>query len=109
MTAEARPSPTAAYRPAAPAPPPAGSIVSGDISAAQTQIFTPASNAWAAAGPRPPPAGEDGWVTLPDGSVVSMSTGGQYRYNPSSSTWITLPPAPSGYANGGVDPATTTL
>ena len=86
-----------------------GRIVSSDISAAQTQIFNPSGNTWAAAGPRPASAGEDGWVTLPDGSVVSMSTGGQYRYNPSSSTWITLPPAPSGYANGGVDPATTTL
>jgi len=86
-----------------------GRIVSSDLSAAQTQIFNPSSNTWAAAGTRPASAGEDGWVTLPDGSVVSMSTGRQYRYNPSSSTWITLPPAPSGYANGGVDPATTTL
>ena len=86
-----------------------GRIVSSDLGAAQTQIFNPSSNTWAAAGSRPASAGEDGWVTLPDGSVVSMSTGGQYRYNPSSSTWITLPPAPSGYANGGVDPATTTL
>ncbi len=87
-----------------------GRIVSSDLSAAQTQIFNPSSNTWAAAGPRPASAGEDGWVTLPDGSVVSMSTGGQYRYNPSGSgSWITLPAAPSGYANGGVDPATTTL
>ncbi len=86
-----------------------GRIVASDLGAAQTQIFNPSSNTWAAAGPRPASAGEDGWVTLPDGSVVSMSTGGQYRYNPGSSTWITLPPAPSGYANGGVDPATTTL
>ncbi len=86
-----------------------GSIVASDLSAARTQIFSPATNSWTAAGSRPAAAGEDGWVTLPDGSVVSMSTGRQYRYDPSSSTWITLPPAPSGYANGGVDPATTTL
>jgi len=83
--------------------------VASDLSAARTQIFSPATNSWTAAGSRPAAAGEDGWVTLPDGSVVSMSTGRQYRYDPSSSTWITLPPAPSGYANGGVDPATTTL
>jgi hypothetical protein len=86
-----------------------GSIVASDISAAQTQIFSPSSNSWTAAGSRPAPAGEDGWVTLPDGSVVSMSTGGQYRFNPATNSWITLPSAPSGYANGGVDPATTTL
>jgi hypothetical protein len=86
-----------------------GSIVASDLSTARTQIFSPVTNSWTAAGSRPASAGEDGWVTLPDGSVVSMSTGGQYRYNPSSSTWITLPAAPSGYANGGVDPATTTL
>jgi hypothetical protein len=86
-----------------------GSIVASDLSAAQTQIFSPASNSWTAAGPRPAPAGEDGWVTLPDGSVVAMSAGGQYRYNPATSSWITLPAAPSGFQNGTVDPATTTL
>jgi hypothetical protein len=86
-----------------------GSIVSSDISAAQTQIFSPLTNSWTAAGSRPAPSGEDGWVTLPDGSVVAMSAGGQYRYNPSGSTWITLPAAPSGFQNGSVDPATTTL
>jgi hypothetical protein len=59
-----------------------GSIVASDLTAAQTQIFSPATNSWTAAGPRPAPAGEDGWVTLPDGSVVAMSAGGQYRYNP---------------------------
>ena len=86
-----------------------GSIVASDISAAQTQIFSPAANSWTGVGPRPAPAGEDGWVTLPDGSVVSMSAGGQYRFNPSGNTWITLPAAPSGYQNGSVDAAMTTL
>jgi hypothetical protein len=86
-----------------------GSIVSGDISTARTQIFSPATNSWTAAGSRPAPSSEDGWVTLPDGSVVAMSASGQYRYNPSGSTWIKLPAAPSGYQNGSVDAAMTTL
>jgi hypothetical protein len=86
-----------------------GSIVASDISTAQTQIFSPSTNTWTGVGPRAAPAGEDGWVTLPDGSVVSMSASGQYRFNPSGNTWITLPAAPSGYQSGSVDPATTTL
>ncbi|MGH3167828.1 MAG: hypothetical protein ACRDN0_18325 [Trebonia sp.] len=86
-----------------------GSIVAGDISAAQTQILSPASNSWTGAGPRPAPAGEDGWVTLPDGSVVAVSAGGQYRFNPGSNTWITLPSAPSTFQNRNVDPSMATL
>jgi len=86
-----------------------GSVLSGDISAAQTQIFSSSGNTWSAAGTRPASAGEDGWVTLPDGSVVSMSADGQYRYDSATQTWITLPAAPSGYQNGSVDAAMTTL
>jgi hypothetical protein len=86
-----------------------GSIVSGDISQAQTQIFSPATNAWTAAGPKPARSSEDGWVTLPDGSVVAMGPGGQYRFNPAGPSWIRLPAAPSFYTSGPIDPATTTL
>jgi hypothetical protein len=86
-----------------------GSIVSSDTSAAQTQIFNPAAGTWSAAGPRPVSSGEDGWVTLPDGTVVSMSAYGQYRFDPASRTWTTLPSAPSGFQNGSVDPTMTTL
>ncbi len=86
-----------------------GSIVASDISTAKTQIFNPSSNSWTGVGSRPAPAGEDGWVTLPDGSVVSMGSGGQYRFNPSGNTWIKLPSAPSGFQNGSIDPAMTTL
>jgi hypothetical protein len=86
-----------------------GSIVASDEQQAQTQIFNPSTNSWTAAGSRPASAGEDGWVTLPDDSVVAMSSGGQYRYNASTKTWITLPAAPSGFQNGSVDPAMTTL
>jgi hypothetical protein len=85
-----------------------GSIVSSDISTARTQIFSPSTNSWTAAGTRPAPAGEDGWVTLPDGSVVSMSPGGQYRFNPNGNTWIKLPAAPSSFQNGTIDPTMTT-
>jgi hypothetical protein len=60
-------------------------------------------------GSRPIPSGEDGWVTLPDGSVVSMSAAGQYRFNPSGNVWTKLPAAPAGYQNGSIDPAMTTL
>jgi hypothetical protein len=87
-----------------------GSIVSSDISTAQTQIFSPTTNSWTGVGPRPSASGEDGWVTLPGGgTVISMSTYGQYSFNTATNAWTTLPAAPSGYANGGVDPATTTL
>lgn len=86
-----------------------GSIVASDEEQAKTQIFSPGTNSWTAAGSRPASAGEDGWVTLPDDSVVAMSAGGQYRYNSGTQTWIKLPAAPSGFQNGSVDPAMTTL
>lgn len=86
-----------------------GSIVSSDQQSPNTQIFNPKTNTWRAAGSRPAPSGEDGWVPLSDGSVVALGASGQYRYDPSASTWITLPSAPSSYANGNVDSSMSTL
>ena len=85
-----------------------GSIVASDQRSASTQIFNPTTNTWSAAGSRPAPAGEDGWVPLSDGSVVSVSADGAYRYDPTTSKWTTLPRPPSTYANGNVDSSMVT-
>lgn len=86
-----------------------GSIVSSDQQSANTQIFNPSTNTWSAAGSRPFPSGEDGWIPLSDGSVVSVSAGGALRYDPTASTWHTLAAPPSTYANGNVDSSMSTL
>lgn len=86
-----------------------GSILASDQRVASTQIFNPSTNKWTAAGSRPASAGEDGWVPLSDGSVVSVSNYGSYRFDPATSSWHTLASAPSSYANGNVDSSMATL
>jgi hypothetical protein len=86
-----------------------GRIVAGDQQQARTQIFDPKTNKWTAAANRPAPAAEDGWVPLPDGSIVSISSGGTFRYDPAANVWYTAAPPPSSYANGSVDTSTVTL
>ncbi|HKT01933.1 MAG TPA: cellulose-binding domain-containing protein, partial [Rugosimonospora sp.] len=86
-----------------------GRIVASDQAAARTQIFDPATNAWTAAANRPAAAAEDGWVPLPDGSIVAINSGGVYRYDPAANAWYTGARPPSTYANGNVDTSTVTL
>lgn len=86
-----------------------GRIVSSDQRTARTQIFNPSSNSWTAAANRPAPAAEDGWVPLPDGSIVSISAGGAYRYDPAANVWYTVARPPASYASRSVDTSTVTL
>jgi len=86
-----------------------GRIVSSDQRMARTQIFDPKTNGWTAAANRPATAGEDGWVPLPDGSIVSIGNGGAYRYDPAANVWTTLPRPPSTYASGSTDTSMVTL
>jgi hypothetical protein len=86
-----------------------GRIVASDQRQARTQIFSPSSNTWTAGPTRPATAGEDGWVPLPDGSIVSIGGGGAYRFDPVANTWTTLPRPPSSYASGSTDTSMVTL
>jgi hypothetical protein len=86
-----------------------GRIVSSDQRSARTQIFNPATNSWTAAANRPAPAAEDGWVPLPDGSIVSISGYGAYRYDPAANAWYTVARPPASYASGSTDTSTVTL
>jgi hypothetical protein len=86
-----------------------GRIVASDQRSARTQIFNPSTNAWTAAANRPVTAAEDGWVPLSDGSIVSISAGGTYRYDPVANTWSTAARPPSSYASGSVDTSMVTL
>jgi hypothetical protein len=86
-----------------------GRIVASDQRVARTQIFNPATNGWTAAANRPATAGEDGWVPLPDGSIVSVGSGGAFRYDPVANAWTTLPRPPSTYASGSTDTSMITL
>lgn len=86
-----------------------GSIVSSDQRQARTQIFHPTTNSWTSAANRPAPAAEDGWVPLADGSIVSISAGGAYRYDPAADVWYTVARPPASYASGNVDTSMVTL
>jgi hypothetical protein len=86
-----------------------GRIVASDQRQARTQIFNPATNAWTAGPNRPASAAEDGWVPLPDGSIVSISAGGAYRFDPAANAWFTLARPPASYASGSVDTSMVTL
>ena len=85
-----------------------GRVVSSDQRSARTQIFNPATNTWAAAANRPATAAEDGWVPLSDGTIVSISAGGTYRYDPAANVWYTAARPPSSYASGSVDTSMVT-
>ncbi|MCU7729121.1 cellulose-binding domain-containing protein [Actinoplanes sp. KI2] len=86
-----------------------GRILASDQRQARTQIFDGRTNAWTAGPNRPAPAAEDGWVPLPDGSIVSISNGGAYRFDPAANAWYTVARPPSTYASGSVDTSTVTL
>jgi hypothetical protein len=86
-----------------------GKIVSSDQRQARTQIFDPATNQWTAAANRPAPSAEDGWVPLADGSVMSISGGGAFRYDPVANSWITAARPPASYTGGNVDTSMVVL
>jgi Cellulose binding domain len=86
-----------------------GRILASDQRQARTQIFDGKTNSWTAGPNRPAPAAEDGWVPLPDGSIVSISNGGAYRFDPAANAWYTVARPPSSYASGSVDTSTVTL
>jgi hypothetical protein len=86
-----------------------GRFVSSDQRRGVTQIFNPATNSFSAGPSRPAPAAEDGWVPLSDGSIVSISNGGTYRFDPAANAWYTAARPPSSYASGSVDTSMVTL
>jgi Cellulose binding domain len=86
-----------------------GRILASDQRQARTQIFSGATNGWTAGPTRPAAAAEDGWVPLPDGSVVSISAGGVYRYDPAANTWYAGARPPASYASGSVDTSMVAL
>ena len=86
-----------------------GRFVASDQRQAKTQIFDPKTLKWTAGPNRPAPAAEDGWVPLPDGSIVAISNGGAYRFDPAANAWYTVARPPSTYASGQVDTSTVTL
>ena len=77
---------------------PNGNILTGYLSGAQTYIYNPSTNVWTQAGTklRNDRSDEEGWVKLPDGSVLSYDifssnstgVGHAQRYIPSSNTWV---------------------
>lgn len=86
-----------------------GRILASDQRQAKTQIFSGSTNGWTAGPNRPASAAEDGWIPLSDGSVVSVSAGGVYRYDPAANAWYTGAQPPSSYASGNVDTSMITL
>jgi hypothetical protein len=83
---------------------PNGQVLTGYISGPQTYIYNPTANTWTATGTklRNDQSDEEGWVTLPDHSILSydvfssVSSGVAHsqRYIPSTGTWVdagTLP------------------
>jgi hypothetical protein len=92
---------------------PDGRVFVGYLSGAATYIYDPAANTWsfAANKRRTDQCDEEGWVKLPDGSIlsydiwasISSGTNTAQRYVPSSNSWAdagTLPVALSGSAVG---------
>ncbi len=77
---------------------PNGSVLAGYIAGPQTFIYNPNTNAWTQTGTkmRSDQSDEEGWVTLPDHSVLSydvfssVSTGVPHaqRYIPATNTWV---------------------
>jgi hypothetical protein len=78
---------------------PDGRVLTGYISGAQTYIYNPTTNAWAATTGnklRSDRSDEETWIILPDGSILSydifssntQGVGHAQRYVPSSGTWV---------------------
>jgi hypothetical protein len=90
---------------------PGGNILAGDIFTNTPHIYNIASNTWSTAGSKVynDPSDEEGWVKLPDGTLLnydlfqSIKTGGSYaeKYNPATNTWSSISPS-DGSANGSI-------
>ncbi len=75
-----------------------GKILAGSILTRNSFLYDIATNTWSSAAPKVynDRSDEEGWVKLPDGSVLtydlftSVATGGSYaeRYIPSTNTWV---------------------
>ena len=86
-----------------------GKILAGSIGTRNSFLYDIATNTWSSAAPKVynDRSDEEGWVKLPDGSVLtydlfkSVETGGSYaeRYIPSTNTWVSISPS-DGTASG---------
>ena len=86
-----------------------GKILAGSIFTPNSYLYDIATNTWsfAAAKVYNDPSDEEGWVKLPDGSVLnydlfkSIATSGSYaeRYIPATNTWVGISPS-DGTASG---------
>jgi hypothetical protein len=91
---------------------PDGTVLCGYLSGPQTYIYNPSTNAWhfAANKMRTDQSDEEGWVKLPDGSIlsydvwasISSGSGSAQRYVPSSNKWVDAGSVPVALSSGGV-------
>jgi hypothetical protein len=74
-----------------------GRILAGYRNSSLTYLYNPSNNSWSLTGTklRGDPSGEETWLKLPDGSILSYDvwtesggTGHAQRYIPSSGTWV---------------------
>jgi hypothetical protein len=80
-----------------------GAILVGSIGTRNSYLYDIATNTWSAPIPKVynDRSDEEGWVKLPDGSVLtydlfqSIATGGSYaeRFMPSTRTWVSISPS----------------
>ena len=86
-----------------------GKILAGSLGTNKTYLYDIATDTWSAAGTKvhDDRSNEEGWVKLPDGSVLtydlfkSIATSGAYaeKYVPSTNTWVSISPS-DGTASG---------
>jgi len=86
-----------------------GKILAGSLTTRNTFLYDIATNTWSSAVPKVynDRSDEEGWVKLPDGSVLtydlfkSVATNGSYaeRYIPATNTWVSISPS-DGTASG---------
>lgn len=82
-----------------------GRIFASSRTTDATQIYDPVANSWTAAAAKNDNGDEESWISLPDGSVLAVSSAGQNRYDPSVNQWYPTGPIPSGIQFGDVGPA----
>jgi len=86
-----------------------GKILAGSIGTRNSYLYDIATNTWSFAAPKVynDRSDEEGWVKLPDGSVLtydlfqSIATGGSYaeKYVPATNKWVSISPS-DGTASG---------
>jgi hypothetical protein len=95
-----------------------GKILAGSLVTRNSFLYDIATNTWSSAVPKVynDRSDEEGWVKLPDGSVLtydlfrSVATGGSYaeRYIPSTNTWVSISPS-DGTASGFIPQLSSSL